>query len=128
MNGEGIASMTHTQDKGSLLRQGVIIFVYLAVLTGLEYFVAIAMDAVPLLVILAVVKAGLVLYYYMHVYRLNQEQAGDHHSYEYKTDTNRIGLWLFLLSDSFLFSGLMVTRVNLLGFTRPHLNQLLGLG
>jgi cytochrome c oxidase subunit 3 len=32
-----------------------------------------------------------------------------------------------LLSDSFVFGGLAVARFNLLGFTRPHLNQLLGL-
>jgi cytochrome c oxidase subunit 3 len=36
-------------------------------------------------------------------------------------------LWLFLLSDSFVFGGLMVTRINLLALTRPELNQLLGL-
>lgn len=119
--------MTHTQDKTAALRQGVLIFVYLAVLTALEYFVAVAMDAVPLLVVIAIVKAGLVLYYYMHIYRLNEEDEHGHHSYAYKTATNRIGLWLFLLSDSFVFAGLMVARVNLLGLTRPHLNQFLGL-
>jgi cytochrome c oxidase subunit 3 len=31
------------------------------------------------------------------------------------------------LSDSFVFGGLFVSRFNLLGMTRPHLNQLLGL-
>lgn len=120
--------MTHNQDKASTLRQGVIIFVYLAVLTLLEYFIAVAFDAVPLLIAVALVKAGLVLYYYMHIYRLNQaDETEDRHSFEYKTSTNRLGLWLFLLSDSFVFAGLMVTRINLLGFTRPHLNQFLGL-
>ena len=49
------------------------------------------------------------------------------HSYEYKTGTNRIGLWLFLLSDLFVFGGLMVMRINLLGLTHPNLNQTLGL-
>ena len=39
--------------------------------------------------------------------------------YEYKTGTNRLGLWLFLVSDAFVFAGLMVTRMNLLGLTRP---------
>ena len=110
-----------------MLSQGVFIFVYLAVLTVLEYFVAIAFDAVPILVVVALVKAALVVYYYMHIYQLNADHEGDHDSYEYKTGTNRLGLWLFLISDSFVFGGLMVMRLNLLGMTRPHLNQLLGL-
>jgi len=59
---------------------------------------------------------------------LNSEAEGDHDSYEYKTGTNRLGLWLFLISDSFVFGGLLVMRMNLLGLTRPNLNQMLGLG
>jgi cytochrome c oxidase subunit III len=119
--------MTHTQDKKSMLSQGVFIFVYLAVLTGLEFFVALSFNSVPVLVIVALVKAALVLYYYMHVYQLNAENEGEENSYEYKTGTNRLGLWLFLISDSFVFGGLLVMRMNLLGLTRPPLNQTLGL-
>jgi len=119
--------MSHTQDKSSALRQGVLIFVYLTVLTALEYFVAITFKAVSILVVVAVIKAALVMYFYMHVYQLNAESPEDIHSYQYKTGTNRLGLWLFLLSDSFVFAGLMTMRVNLLGLTRPPLNQLLGL-
>lgn len=119
--------MTHSQNKSSALMQGVVIFVYLAVLTVIEYFIAVAFDAVPLLIVVAVIKAGLVVYYYMHVYQLNADDGDDEHSYRYKTGTNRIGLWLFLLSDAFVFAGLMVMRANLLGMTRPHLNQTLGL-
>jgi len=110
-----------------MLSQGVFIFVYLAVLTGLEFFVALTFNSVPLLVVVALVKAALVLYYYMHIYQLNAEHEGDHDSYEYKSGTNRIGLWLFLVSDSFVFGGLMVMRLNLLGLTRPELSQGLGL-
>lgn len=119
--------MSHILDKSSAFRQGVVIFVYLAVLTVLEYFVAVTFNAVSILVVVAVIKAALVMYYYMHIYKLNEESGTDTHSYSYKTDTNRLGLWLFLLSDSFVFAGLMTARVNLLGLTRPHLNQLLGL-
>ena len=119
--------MSHTQDKSSALRQGILIFVYLAVLTALEYFVAITFKAVFILVVVAVIKAALVMYYYMHIYKLNAESEGDEHSYSYKTGTNRLGLWLFLLSDTFVFAGLMTARINLLGLTRPPLNQLLGL-
>ena len=119
--------MVHTQDNKMMLGQGVLIFVYLAVLTALEFFVAITFQSVPLLAVVAVVKAGLVLYYYMHVYKLNLDSELDDESYDYKAGTNRLGLWLFLVSDSFVFAGLMAMRVNLLGLTRPELNQWLGL-
>jgi cytochrome c oxidase subunit 3 len=120
--------MAHSQDKSSALGQGVVIFVYLTVLTVLEYFVAVTFNATSLLVVVAIIKAALVMYYFMHIYKLNEESKGDEHSYEYKTGTNRLGLWLFLLSDAFVFAGLLVMRANLLGLTRPHLNQMLGLG
>jgi cytochrome c oxidase subunit III len=120
--------MSHTQDKSSAYAQGVLIFVYLAVLTALEYFVAVTFSAVPILVLVAVIKAALVMYYYMHIYKLNEDSDDNPHSYTYKTGTNRLGLWLFLLSDAFVFAGLLTTRINLLGLTRPHLNQLLGVG
>ena len=118
--------MAHT-DKKTALNQGVVIFIFLAVLTALEFFIAIAMDAVPLLVIVALVKAGLVMYYYMHIYKLGATDEGDENSHAYKTGSNRLGLWLFILSDSFVFGGLAVSRFNLLGLTRPHLDQNLGL-
>jgi cytochrome c oxidase subunit 3 len=52
----------------------------------------------------------------------------DHRSsYAYKTVTNRIGLWLFILSDAFVFAGLLVSRFYLLGNTRPELDQTVGL-
>jgi cytochrome c oxidase subunit 3 len=110
-----------------MLSQGIFIFVYLAVLTVLEYFVATAFVATSILITVALVKAALVVYYYMHIYQLNAEHEGDENSYEYKSGTNRLGLWLFLISDSFVFGGLLVMRMNLLGLTRPNLNQVLGL-
>ena len=48
-------------------------------------------------------------------------------TYGYKTGTNRLGLWLFIISDAFVFGGLLVTRFYLFGGVRPELNQLLGL-
>jgi cytochrome c oxidase subunit 3 len=110
-----------------MLNQGVFIFVYLAILTALEFIVAATFKSIPILIAFALVKAVLVVYYYMHIYKLNEPAEGDHDSYEYKTGTNRLGLWLFLISDSFVFAGLLVARINLLGLTRPHLNQVLGL-
>jgi len=84
--------------------------------------------SVALLILVAFVKAALVVYYYMHIYKLNAEHEGGHDSYEYKSGTNRLGLWLFLVSDTFVFGGLMVMRINLLGLTHPDLSQFLGLG
>lgn len=110
-----------------MLNQGVFIFVYLAVLTVLEFLVALSFKSAAVLIAVALVKGVLVVYYYMHVYKLNAEHEGSHDSYAYKSGTNRLGLWLFLISDSFVFGGLLVMRMNLLGLTHPHLNQTLGL-
>lgn len=120
--------MAH-MNKSEALRQGAIVFIYLAILTALEFFIAVTLEAVSLLIVVALVKAGLVLYYYMHIYKLSRDDAADadRESYAYKLATNRIGIWLFLLSDSFLFGGLAVARFYLLGITRPALNQYLGL-
>lgn len=49
------------------------------------------------------------------------------HDYAYRTATNRMGLWLFFISDSFVFGGLLFARFYLLGNHRPHLEQFLGL-
>lgn len=120
--------MSHNQDKSSMLNQGVFIFVYLGLLTLIEFGIAITFKSAPLLVVIALIKAVMVVYYYMHIYKLTaSDHEDDTESYDYKAGTNRIGLWLFLLSDSFVFGGLMAMRLNLLGLSHPNLNQLLGL-
>ena len=119
--------MAHQKHSGSLT-QGITIFVVLAFLTFIEFFIAITNQSLLLLGLVALVKAGLVMYYYMHVYKLvENDQNTDEHSFGWKLATNRLGFWLFILSDAFLFAGLLVTRFNLLGMTRPELNQYLGL-
>lgn len=40
---------------------------------------------------------------------------------------NRMGLWLFFLSELFLFGGLLATRFYLWGDTRPEVDQVVGL-
>ena len=45
-------------NKSDVLRQGIVVFIFLAVLTALEFFVAIAIGAVALLIIMAVIKVG----------------------------------------------------------------------
>jgi cytochrome c oxidase subunit III len=47
--------------------------------------------------------------------------------YRRKSSLNRVGLWLFLISDAFVFGGLLVSRAVLWGDTRPELDQALGL-
>jgi cytochrome c oxidase subunit 3 len=47
--------------------------------------------------------------------------------YRRKEATNRLGLWLFILSDAFVFAGLLVSRFYLLGTgERPEVSQLVG--
>jgi cytochrome c oxidase subunit 3 len=40
---------------------------------------------------------------------------------------NRAGLWLFFVSEGFMFAGLLATRFALMPGARPHLDQTLGL-
>lgn len=48
-------------------------------------------------------------------------------TYQAQTRTNRIGLWLFFVSEAFMFGGLLASRFYLWGGTRPDLDQTLGL-
>ena len=47
--------------------------------------------------------------------------------YETQVKANRLGLWLFFISEFFLFGALLITRFYLWGNTRPELSQELGL-
>jgi cytochrome c oxidase subunit 3 len=47
--------------------------------------------------------------------------------YTQQLRNNRMGLWLFFISEAFLFGGLLVTRFYLWGNTRPELDQTIGL-
>ncbi|MFN2292105.1 MAG: heme-copper oxidase subunit III [Anaerolineae bacterium] len=48
-------------------------------------------------------------------------------SYKVQVRANRLGLWLFFVSESFMFGGLLASRFYLWGNTRPELDQVLGL-
>jgi cytochrome c oxidase subunit III len=116
------------QNKSSALQLGLLVFGALVVLTAVEFALALTINLWQFLVLIALIKAGLVLYYYMHISRLFEADVDtNHESYAYKLATNRIGLWLFLISDMFIFGGLLLSRINLLGLTRPDLTQVLGL-
>jgi len=49
------------------------------------------------------------------------------HSVHNRLLFNRLGLWLFFVSEVFMFGGLLVMRFHLWGNTRPDLDQQLGL-
>lgn len=49
------------------------------------------------------------------------------HGYTQQVRNNRLGLWLFFVSEAFLFAGLLVARFYLWGNTRPELDQAVGL-
>ncbi len=115
-------------DKKQKYQIGISIFILLAFLTAAEFVIALEFASTFLLAVVALAKAGLVLYYYMHVQKLwAADTTLDRHSLTYKTQTNRLGLWLFLLSDTFVFGGLLVVRFGLMGLSRPDLDQTLGL-
>ena len=47
--------------------------------------------------------------------------------YREQLNNNRLGLWLFFVSEAFLFIGLLAARFYLWGYTRPDLDQNLGI-
>jgi cytochrome c oxidase subunit 3 len=56
------------------------------------------------------------------------EQGHEHgHSYAFAERNNRLGLWLFFISEALLFGGLLITRFYLWGNTRPEVDQFIGL-
>lgn len=61
----------------------------------------------------------------------HDHEAHDEHGHELPYETqlksNRLGLWLFLFSEIFLFGALLVARYVLWGAHRPDLSQVVGL-
>jgi heme/copper-type cytochrome/quinol oxidase subunit 4 len=58
--------------------RGVVVFIALAILTAIEYVLAITGMPVIILVVLALLKAALVLNYFMHIGRLFSSGEGGH--------------------------------------------------
>jgi caa(3)-type oxidase subunit IV len=59
------------QKKKAEYRQNFFVFLVLVVLTLIEFFVAINLDdSTVLLLIIALVKAGIIVQFFMHIYRL----------------------------------------------------------
>ncbi|MCL1602061.1 MAG: heme-copper oxidase subunit III [Actinomycetia bacterium] len=58
----------------------------------------------------------------------NPEVHSEHASPKQRLAINRLGLWLFILSESMLFAGLLMVRFSLLGtYTAEELSQITGL-
>jgi caa(3)-type oxidase subunit IV len=64
------------EDKKTEAYQRIfMVFIVLAILTGVEYLVSQYLDSMILLLLIAFVKAGLIVNYFMHVYRLWREES-----------------------------------------------------
>lgn len=75
------STMQKSATKMNALTRGVVIFVILAVLTVVEYFLGILENpsVFILLWLIALVKAGLVLWFFMHLPRVfNPKDEGGH--------------------------------------------------
>ena len=71
--------MQNTHGETNYLRRGVIVFAALALLTLAEYAVAVGLNGnVPLLAVVALAKAGLIVWYYMHIKQVFNTGEGGH--------------------------------------------------
>lgn len=61
------------------LTRGIVVFALLAVLTAVEYFLGVVHAAAVLLWLIALLKGGLVLWYFMHLPRIFSAE-GEHES------------------------------------------------
>lgn len=59
-------------------RTGLIVFLTLAVLTVVEFAIAVTIDAnLPIMIVIALVKAVLIVHYFMHLVRIWRGQEED---------------------------------------------------
>lgn len=61
-------------NKTAAFRQGFAVLVALAILTAIEYWISVTTGSVVFLFIVALVKAGLILNYFMHMAKLWSEE------------------------------------------------------
>jgi hypothetical protein len=60
------------------LRQGVMVFLTLAVLTAIEYIIGVNEVGVVFLWIIALIKAASVIWFFMHIFRVFNPDKGEH--------------------------------------------------
>lgn len=70
--------ITNVSAKRSAFRLGIYVFLALAVLTVVEYWIGATFNSAVVLFIIALVKAALIIQYFMHVARLWQEESQIH--------------------------------------------------
>jgi caa(3)-type oxidase subunit IV len=58
------------------LMRGITVFVVLAIMTAVEYFLGTHATPAFFMWIIALVKAGLVVWYFMHIKRVFKEEGG----------------------------------------------------
>ena len=68
--------MKQSSTKMNALTRGIVVFAILAVLTGIEYILGINEAPAFLLWIVAIIKGGLVLWYFMHLPRVFNSDGG----------------------------------------------------
>ena len=54
------------------------------------------------------------------LHSLHTDGHAGHDNYAHQLRMNRLGLWLFFVSEAFLFGGLLATRFYLWGLTRAR--------
>ncbi len=65
------------REKAARIRTGIVAAVLLAVLTGVEYWIAVSFTGILLpLTAIAVAKVGLIAYYFMHIAQLRYREGG----------------------------------------------------
>lgn len=70
---------TSEPNKSELLKRGVLVFVGLAVLTGVEFYASrVPGSALALLTVIALGKAALIVEYFMHLGKVFQGEEGEH--------------------------------------------------
>ena len=62
-----------TKRRSGIYREGIIVAVLLAILTVIEYYVALTFNSFAIMMILALLKAVLVVNYFMHIRSLWSE-------------------------------------------------------
>lgn len=63
------------ENHGGSYRQIIIVSIVLAVLTGVEYIVALSFPSAVFLLLIALIKAAVIVQFFMHVYRLWREES-----------------------------------------------------
>jgi cytochrome c oxidase subunit IV len=63
------------EKRTAAYRQGIFVFLALALLTGVEFTVSSMLEnAAVILIVIGLIKAGLIVQFFMHIYRLWREE------------------------------------------------------